>query len=83
MYRSYFAARSVSGREREIFLGVLEGCTNQEIADSLGIREKTVEEHLSSLYRKIRVKTRSQAILWWFLQVKGFPSLTRKKIRRK
>jgi DNA-binding NarL/FixJ family response regulator len=83
MKRDRFAVRSISGREREIFLGVLEGCTNQEIAASLGICQKTVEEHLTRIYRKVGVKTRSQAILWWVSGIKGFPSLTRKKIRRK
>ena len=70
--------QSLSGREQEIFSGLLEGCTNQEIADSLGICEKTVEVHLTSIYRKIGVKSRNQAILWWILHVKGFQTLTRK-----
>jgi DNA-binding NarL/FixJ family response regulator len=75
--------KPISKREQEIILSLLEGCTNQEIAASLGICEKTVEVHLTSIYRKIGVKTRSQAILWWLSDIKGFPSLTRKKIRRK
>jgi len=82
MYKDGFAVQSISGREREIFLGILEGSTNQEIADSLEICEKTVEEHLTSIYRKIGVKTRSQAILWWLSTIKGFPSLTQKKKAR-
>jgi len=53
MKRDRFAVRSISGREREIFLSVLEGCTNQEIASSLGICQKTVEVHLTRIYRKI------------------------------
>jgi len=83
MYHDRFAVRSISGREREVFLGILEGCSNQEIADSLGICVKTVEVHVSSIYRKIRVKTRGQAIIWWMASIKGFPSLTRRKKRRK
>ena len=83
MYKDGFAVQSISGREREIFLGILEGSTNQEIADSLEICEKTVEEHLTSIYRKIGVKTRSQAILWWLSCIKGFPSLTQKEKARK
>jgi DNA-binding CsgD family transcriptional regulator len=83
MKRDQFAVQSISGREREIFLSLLEGCTNQEIAASLGICQKTVEEHLTSVYRKIGVKTRSQAILWWVSGIKGFPSLTQERIRRK
>ncbi len=83
MSRDPSTFQSISEREQEIILSLLEGCTNQEIASSLGICEKTVEEHLTRIYRKIGVKTRSQAILWWLSTIKGFPSLTRKRIRRK
>jgi len=68
--------QSFSEREREVFSSLLEGCTNQEIAVSLGICEKTVEVHLSSIYRKIGVKSRNQAILWWVMQFKGSPPMT-------
>jgi len=82
MNQGVAAYQSFSERERDVFSNLLEGSTNQEIADSLGICEKTVEVHLSSIYRKIGVKSRNQAILWWVMQVKGFPSLTREEIRR-
>jgi DNA-binding NarL/FixJ family response regulator len=68
--------QSISEREQQVFLSLLKGCTNQEIAASLGICEKTVEVHLSNIYRKIGVKSRNQAILWWLSTIKGFPSLT-------
>jgi DNA-binding NarL/FixJ family response regulator len=76
-------SKPISKREEEIILSLLEGCTNQEIAASLGICLKTVEEHLTRIYKKIGVKTRTQAVLWWVLQSKGIPSLTQKGIRRK
>ncbi len=66
----------ISKREQEIFLRVLRGCANQEIAASLGISAKTVEVHLSSIYRKLGVKSRNQAILWWVSHKKDFPRLT-------
>ena len=67
------AIQIISEREQEIFLSLLDGCTNQEIAVSLGICPKTVEEHLTSIYRKIGVQTRSQAILWWVSRIKDNP----------
>jgi len=73
----------LSEREQEIFLNLLDGQTNHDISIKLGIREKTVEEHLTHIYRKITVRNRSQAILWWIRTIKGFPSLTRKKNKRK
>ena len=79
MNRDPSAYQSISEREREIILSLLQGCTNQEIASALGICEKTVEEHLTHIYRKIGVKTRNQEILWWLSTIKGFPSLTREE----
>ncbi|HUI87277.1 MAG TPA: helix-turn-helix transcriptional regulator [Anaerolineales bacterium] len=76
MRRRQIVMRSFSDREKQVFEILLEGHTNHEMASLLGIRDKTVEEHLISIYRKIGVKTRSQAILWWVLGIKGFPSLT-------
>ena len=76
-------SKPISKREQEIILSLLEGCTNQEIAAALGICQKTVEEHLTRIYRKIGVQTRTQAVLWWTSQSKGIPSLTQKVIRRK
>jgi DNA-binding NarL/FixJ family response regulator len=72
MKRNPSALRHISEREQEIFLQLLEGCANQEIAVSLGICEKTVEIHLSNIYRKIGVKSRNQAILWWVSHKKDF-----------
>jgi len=83
MNQSGTAVQSFSEREQEVFSSLLEGHTNQGIAVSLGICVKTVEVHLSSIYRKIGVKSRNQAILWWVLQVNGVPSLTGEGIRRK
>ena len=83
MHQDRSAVQSISEREQEIFLSLLEGCTNQEIAASFGICQKTVEEHLTRIYKKIGVQTRTQAVLWWISYTKGIPSLTPKGIRRK
>ena len=39
------------------------GLSNKEIAQKLYITEKTVKAHFSSIYRKMNVSTRSQAIV--------------------
>lgn len=64
---------SLTRREQEVFNLLMNGMTNKEIASRLGICQKTVEEHLTSIYRKIGVTSRSKAILWKVSQSRGFP----------
>lgn len=50
-------------REHEILQLVIEGCTNQEIAQQLYITVATVKWHVQKLYRKLHVRSRVQAIV--------------------
>ena len=54
----------LSGREREVLALVAEGLPNKLIARRLGISEKTVKAHLTSVFRAIGVDDRTQAALW-------------------
>jgi two-component system, NarL family, response regulator DegU len=45
-------------REHEVVQGVRQGLTNREIAMRLGISEKTVKTHLSSVFRKLYIRRR-------------------------
>jgi DNA-binding NarL/FixJ family response regulator len=54
----------ISPREREVFALLLDGLPNKLIAQRLGISEKTVKTHLTSLFRQIDVTDRLQAVLW-------------------
>jgi len=64
--RSTFSPRSVpsrrepriSGREREVLRLLVAGCSNREIAEELGIIERTVKAHIAQLLRKIGVPNR-------------------------
>ena len=50
----------VTHAERHIALLIRQGLTNQEIADHLVISRRTVESHLSHIYRKLDLRTRTQ-----------------------
>jgi DNA-binding NarL/FixJ family response regulator len=50
-------------RELEVLLMIAEGHSNQEIAEKLVITLGTVKAHVSTIYRKLDVRSRSQAII--------------------
>jgi DNA-binding NarL/FixJ family response regulator len=53
----------LSGREIEILKLVATGASNKEIAENLVIAEGTVKNHLTSIFGKLDVKDRMQAVL--------------------
>ena len=53
----------LSKRERQVCEKVLSGQTNQQIADSLFVSERTVKAHLTSSFQKLGVKDRLQLVL--------------------
>ena len=57
-----FAA--LSPREREILALITEGLSNAEIGARLTIAEKTVRNHVSSVYDKLGVWSRAQAMVF-------------------
>ena len=69
--RTILTVRSESGprealseREREVLTLLAQGMANKEIARQLGISEKTVKAHLTSVFRQLGVTDRTQAALW-------------------
>ena len=52
----------LSEREREILDLMSRHYTNPEIAQQLGIGEKTIRNHVSNIFNKLQVATRAQAI---------------------
>ena len=49
-------------RQQEILGYLVKGLTNRDIADVLGIREDTVEEHVNLLLEKIDATNRTEAV---------------------
>lgn len=56
------AAAEFSRRERDVIKQLMLGHTNKEIARDLQIEEVTVALHLRSIYRKLAVRNRTQAV---------------------
>jgi DNA-binding NarL/FixJ family response regulator len=52
-------------REREIMQFIADGLSNRQIAARLVISEKTVKNHICSIYQRLGVHVRSQAISQW------------------
>lgn len=50
-------------REREVLRLVSQGKNNQEIAEELCVRDVTVKTHLNTVFKKLKVKSRTQATL--------------------
>jgi DNA-binding NarL/FixJ family response regulator len=56
------APRPLSHREKQILALVVLGKTNREIAHTLFLAESTVKTHLSSAFRKVDARSRSEAV---------------------
>lgn len=54
------AAHDLTLRERDIARSVAEGHTNREVAAALHLSPKTVENHLSRIYAKLGVRSRTE-----------------------
>lgn len=58
-----YAFPELTDREREILELIAQHHTNPEIAKRLGIKLKTVRNHVSNIFSKLQVVDRAQAIL--------------------
>jgi DNA-binding NarL/FixJ family response regulator len=54
----------LTDREAEVLLLVRDGLANKQIARRLGITERTVKAHMTSIFQTIGVTGRTQAALW-------------------
>ncbi|WP_265442442.1 response regulator transcription factor [Flexivirga meconopsidis] len=54
----------LTAREAEVIALITQGLRNQEIADRAAISINSVKTHIRAAYRKMGVKSRSQAVLW-------------------
>ena len=62
IYEVDLSAQALTSRETEILQWTAQGLANKQIAMRLGISEHTVKFHLSSLYAKLGVASRTEAV---------------------
>jgi DNA-binding NarL/FixJ family response regulator len=55
--------RTLTEREKEILSYASKGDSNKDIAQKLFVKEVTVKTHLNSIFKKLKVKNRTQAVL--------------------
>jgi DNA-binding NarL/FixJ family response regulator len=58
------ASQQLTARELEVLRLVGDGLANKQIARRLGIAERTVKAHLTSVFQTLGVVDRTQAALW-------------------
>lgn len=56
--------QALTPKEREVLALLAKGLTNKGVAKELGIAEKTVKTHVSSVLSKLNLKSRTEAALW-------------------
>ena len=54
----------LSEREKEVLFELVKGLSNKEIAEVLFISDKTVKIHINKIFKKLNVKSRTQAVIY-------------------
>jgi DNA-binding NarL/FixJ family response regulator len=55
--------RVVTKREEEVLQLIADGCSTSEVAEQMYLSQKTVKNHLASIYQKLDARDRTQAVL--------------------
>jgi DNA-binding CsgD family transcriptional regulator len=63
---TYVPAEALTVREEEMLSLVADDQPNEEIAKRENIARSTVDKHIENIYRKIPVKNRASAVIWYW-----------------
>jgi DNA-binding NarL/FixJ family response regulator len=58
------AGDTLTPRERDVVVLIAEGGTNRQIANRLGVTERTARTHVSNILGKLGLASRTQAAMW-------------------
>lgn len=53
----------LTSKEKEVLQMVAKGESNKQIAEKMFVKEVTVKTHLNSIFKKLKVANRTQAVL--------------------
>ena len=59
-----FSKLSFTEKEKRVLQHLAEGWSNKEIAQKTGMALRTVEAHISKIYKKLGTTSRAKAVLW-------------------
>ncbi|HEX8857953.1 MAG TPA: alpha/beta fold hydrolase [Actinomycetes bacterium] len=59
------SAGALTARQLQVAALVAEGLTNRQIAERLGIQERSAEGHLERIRQRLGVSSRAQVAAWW------------------
>ncbi len=57
------AGEKLSARELEVLKLTARGLSNKDVASALGIKQRTVKGHLGDIFAKLRVASRTEAVI--------------------
>ncbi len=63
-HESAVEEKGLTERELAVLRALAEGQSNKEIARALWLAEQTVKFHLTNIYRKLDVRSRTEAVHW-------------------
>lgn len=62
-FNSKITVETLTSRETEVLTLAAKGANNRDIAEKLVLKEVTVKSHLNSIFKKLKVSSRTQAVL--------------------
>ncbi|MCF7551372.1 alpha/beta fold hydrolase [Pseudonocardia sp. WMMC193] len=66
--------QGLTARQREVAALVSAGCTNREIAERLGIDERSAEGHVERILVRLGFRSRARIAAWYAAEVGCFPA---------
>lgn len=66
-------AEGLSGRQLEVLAQLVEGRSNKEIARALALSESTVKTHLAAIFRVLKARNRTQAVMAGRMHLRARP----------